>query len=346
MTDAINKESSAMVTFKQTVNSDYVKAQLKKVLPKHMTPERYARIVLNAAIRVPRLMECSSASIVQCMLDLSSLGLEPDGRHAHLIPFKRNFKDAKNNWQSEMICTLMIDYKGYVRLMHESEFISSMSANVVYEKDAFQYALGTSPFLNHVPAEGDRGDKIRYAYSIVYMKDGNPNFHVISFEEIEKARKRSKTYDKKTDKNNGPWATDYDEMAKKTALHRHQKWLPTTARLKKAQEIEIDSVYDPNLKDPSLEMGLPREIGQVEKPDDSQPPFEATNVQDEKVTKGHVETLKKLAKSVNISDDQLVELAMDEGCKNGLEELTLGGYGKICEHLMSLEEKKPTAKKA
>jgi hypothetical protein len=79
--------------------------------------------------------------IAKC-LEAAQLGLEPDGRLAHLVP-------RWNNKKGHHECTLNIDYKGYVDLMFRGGFVRRIHADVVYEGDIFVYELGE--VKKHVP---------------------------------------------------------------------------------------------------------------------------------------------------------------------------------------------------
>ena len=73
------------------------------MLPKHLTPDRMARVTLTAIIKTPALMNCTPESLLQAMMLCSQAGLEPDGRLAHLIPYGN-------------VVTVIFDYKGLVTL--------------------------------------------------------------------------------------------------------------------------------------------------------------------------------------------------------------------------------------
>jgi creatinine amidohydrolase/Fe(II)-dependent formamide hydrolase-like protein len=112
-------ETKAMVAkskeqgIREIIDGDYFKHQVKKLLPKTMTPDRFVRVALNALMKTPKLMECSKESLLKCMLDLSSTGLEPDGRHAHLIPY------GKTNHHEEISGTISIDPQTLSQLVYE-----------------------------------------------------------------------------------------------------------------------------------------------------------------------------------------------------------------------------------
>jgi len=218
------------------IKSDQFKNAVAKALPKHMTADRFVRVALTAMMRTPELRKCSQESLFKALLDLSMYGLEPDGRRAHLIPFKRNWKDADGKWHNEMEVQLILDYKGIAELVRRSGDVSYIHADVVYERDEFDYAFGSGAFLKHKPNMEDRGEKVSGFYSFVRLKDGSEDFIVMSKSDVDKIRKRSKAAD------NGPWVTDYDEMGKKTVFRRHSKWLPLSPEVRDAVEADDDAV--------------------------------------------------------------------------------------------------------
>ena len=67
-------------TLRSVITSDEVKARIAEVLPTHLKAERFLRVAVGALTRNPKLAECTQPSFLRCLLDLSALGLEPDGR--------------------------------------------------------------------------------------------------------------------------------------------------------------------------------------------------------------------------------------------------------------------------
>lgn len=188
--------------------------EFKDALPKLITPERFTRVALTCINKNPKLLECTQESLLGCLLDCAALGIEPDGRRAHLIPYGK-------------VCTLIIDYKGIAELVRRSGEVATLHCGIVYPSDDFDYAFGTGQFLKHKPSMGSRKEeKPICVYSYVKLKDGQEDFDVMSIEAVEKVRKRSRAG------NNGPWVTDFDEMAKKTIFRRHSKWLPLSPELR------------------------------------------------------------------------------------------------------------------
>lgn len=212
-------------TLRDLINTDYFKGQVACALPRHLKPDRFIRVATTAMLRTPKLMQCSQESFLSCLLSLSALGLEPDGRLAHLIPFE----DRKNNRTD---CQLIVDYKGLVELVMRTGRVANIHADKVCENDEFEYNLGEVK-VHKIDFREPRGDAYAY-YCVVRFKDGTTRCEVMSKEEVDNIRKRSRARDF------GPWVTDYDEMAKKTCFRRCFKWLPASAELTKAQDIDDD----------------------------------------------------------------------------------------------------------
>lgn len=210
------------------LNGDKFKAQVSRSLPTHLKPDRFLRIACTTVMRVPKLKECEPASFFSALLTLSQLGLEPDGRRAHLIPFN-------NKRRGCVECQLIVDYKGLVELVLGSGKISHIHADTIRENDVFEYDKGR--ILNHkIDFRKPRGE-VYAVYAIATTKEGQEKCEVMSKEDIEAIRARSRS------REDGPWATDWDEMAKKTVFRRLSKWLPLTPEQRDSVEVD-DEVWD------------------------------------------------------------------------------------------------------
>lgn len=207
------------------------RAEIAKVLPKHLTPERMIRVAITATMKTPKLLQCTADSLTRCMLDCSALGIEPDGRRAHLIPFEDRKKGVT-------VCTLIIDYKGLAELAMRSGLVSNIHADVVRENDVFEYDLGEIK-AHKIDFRNERGAAYAF-YAICRFKDGSVKADVMSVDEVEAIRMRSKS------PNEGPWATDPVEMGKKTVFRRLSKWLPLSPEFRDA--VEKDDDEDPIAK--------------------------------------------------------------------------------------------------
>lgn len=223
------------------IAGDKFKEQVALALPKHMTPDRFARVALTAFTKTPKLLDCTRESLLQCLMTCSQLGIEPDGRHAHLIPFE-------NRKAGTVDCQLIVDYKGLIALARRSGDVSIFKAEIVKENDGFDWLNGA---VKHtVDWRADRG-KSQAVYSYVKFKDGSEDWDVMTLAEVDAVRKRSRAA------NVGPWVTDFDEMAKKTVLRRHSKRLTLSPEFMDALDRDDDRLDDirnvtPPLKKPAL----------------------------------------------------------------------------------------------
>lgn len=201
----------------QTIK-DYINAmsgEIAKALPQVMTPERFTRIALSAVSNTPKLGNCTPQSFLGAMMNAAQLGLEPNTPlgQAYLIPFENRKKGVTE-------CQFQIGYKGLIDLAYRSGEVKMIDAQTVYENDEFEYELGMDPVLKHKPARTNRGNPI-YFYATFKLTNGGQGFQVMSIEDVQThAKKYSKTY------NNGPWQTNFEEMAKKTVLKKLLKYAP------------------------------------------------------------------------------------------------------------------------
>ena len=192
-----------------------MQGEIRKALPAVMTPERFTRIVLSAISSNPKLAQTTPQSFLAAMMTAAQLGLEPNTPlgQAYLIPYWNKKANVSE-------CQFQLGYKGMIDLAYRSGDVSMIQARVVYERDQFAYSFGLQPVLRHIPARTDRGEPV-YVYAMFHTKDGGYGFDVASMEEIRVfAQQYSKSY------GNGPWQTNFEEMAKKTVLKRVLKYAP------------------------------------------------------------------------------------------------------------------------
>lgn len=221
-------------TVRAVLASDTFARAVARALPSHMTHDRFMRVAMTAINKTPALQDTTPASFCLAILTAAQMGLEPDGRLAHLIPYGNT-------------CTLILDYKGKVELAMRTGTIANIHAAVIHEGDLFSFDMGE--VRQHVPwfirrdaAKPEKEGEVYAAFARVLFKDGTSKAEVLSRDEIEAIRKRSRAG------NSGPWVTDWNEMAKKTAFHRCSKWIPTSPEFRDAMDRDEDS-FVPQEKD-------------------------------------------------------------------------------------------------
>jgi len=233
-------QKPAVLTIRQQLETPQFAEAVAKCLPRHLTPDRFLRVALTALTTTPKLAQCTQASFFSSLLKLSQYGLEPDGRRAHLIPYKNGKASAKAGFDV-YDCQLIIDYKGLAELVMRSGLVSRIHADVIREGDLFSYSMGelsshTPWFLRRDSAKPAAAGDVFAVYCVALMKDGSSKCEVMSKEDVEAVRVRSSAGQ------DGPWITDWCEMAKKTPFRRLTKWLPLSPEIREASEGDDDVI--------------------------------------------------------------------------------------------------------
>jgi recombination protein RecT len=213
-----------------------MQGQIESVLPKHLTPERVAKVVLVEASRNPALLECSMPSVAESIMLSAQLGLEPGHTlgHIYFIPYGKK-------------CTPIIGYKGYLELARRSGQVARLDARVVYAGEPFEVSAGLKPDIKHkIRGDVDRSDnKLIAAYAVAILKDGSEYFEVLWRSEIDTTKGRSKAGNSR----NSPWNTDYARMARKTAIRAlfNGGTVPMSFEIATAIELDGDNEHRPDV---------------------------------------------------------------------------------------------------
>jgi recombination protein RecT len=188
----------------------------------------------------PELHECTPISLMQCILQAGSNGHSLDGKMAHAVVFSCKKKDANGNdrWVKEAV--YMPDYKGIVDVARRHGVIKDCYAKHVFANDLFEFGIvnGTQA-MKHIPALLEEPGEYRGTYAVIIHEDGRIMLDWMNKVEIEAVRKKSKAA------NNGPWVTDWPEMAKKTVIRRNLKLYATDPELAALFDADDEAVgYD------------------------------------------------------------------------------------------------------
>jgi recombination protein RecT len=204
-----------------------MRPQLAIALPKGMDANRLVRMTLTAVQRAPNLLDCDRKSLYGSVMQAAQLGLElePAMGHAALVPFKGKVQ-------------LIPMFRGLLTLARRSGMVGAVSANCVFEGDQWVYEEGTNPRISHQPCPdmAKRG-----AMVAVYATAEIRGFETRQFvwlwkSEVDAVKARSAG----ARRGDSPWNNemDYLEMAKKTALRRLCKTIPTSSDLGRAIELD------------------------------------------------------------------------------------------------------------
>jgi recombination protein RecT len=233
------------------------KPTLRAILPRHIDPERVIKIAINVYLNNPQLHACTPMSMVKATMQCAELGLEPSpllGECA-FIPFKnhKKVKDGNVFKKVEVLeVQLMPMYVGLTKLAKQTGEIADVYAVIVDEAErmpefdesgkfvgGFLVEQGTVRQIHHIQRMDGRTGQMFAVYGVVKFKDGTCHFEVMGKSDVDAIRKRSKTGD------DGPWVTDYDAMARKTAIKQALKTVPKSPQKPGlAQAIASDNAAD------------------------------------------------------------------------------------------------------
>lgn len=196
---------------------------LADIAAKEFEPDRLLKMVLLAASKQPKLLECTGHSLMEAVMTSAELGLDCSGTQgkAYLVPYGKQ-------------ATLIPGYRGLIDLARRSGDVLTIRARVVCQNDYFVQRWGDDETIVHRPPDhGERGQPIG-AYAIAVFKDGTRQREYMTHEDIESIRKKSKAG------NFGPWKDHWNEMARKTVVRRLCKYLPCAIDSPLARGLEAD----------------------------------------------------------------------------------------------------------
>ena len=200
---------------------DKMRPDFQSALPPQIPVEKFIRTTLTAIQMQPDLLDTDRRSLLGSCMKAAQDGLIPDGREAALVIFRT--KEGPKTQYMPMV-------GGILKKIRNSGELLSISANVVYEKDQFEYELGDYEAIKHKPFLGAERGKAIAVYAVARTKDGGIYREVMSVTEVDKVRQTSRA------KDSGPWTQWWDEMARKTVIRRIAKRLPSSA--------DVDAVFE------------------------------------------------------------------------------------------------------
>jgi len=159
-------------------------------------------------------------SLENALMNIAAIGitLNPALKEAYLVP------------RGGQIC-LDISYMGLVKLATDTGSVTWVQAEIVKEKDDFEFiSMGNKPKHVFNPFK-DRGEMIG-AYCVAKLSSGDYLTTIMSKTEIEEIKIKSSQAAK-----SGPWISFYEEMAKKTVIKRASKLWTKSERLHSAVDV-------------------------------------------------------------------------------------------------------------
>jgi phage RecT family recombinase len=179
-----------------------------------------AAVSIATSERPDSITNCCQVSILDSLTVCASLDLSIQKAmgECYLVPFAG-------------ICTAMIGYRGFIKLLVNTGFVSHIESVLVYEGETFEYNRDENgAHWRHLPDIRKQGhDELVvacYAAGYPTHPGASPLFELLNKEELEKVKRSSAAV---RSGKKGPydfWAT---EMMRKAPIRRLQKYMPKTA---------------------------------------------------------------------------------------------------------------------
>lgn len=197
---------------------DKFKPQLALACPKHLNPDRMARLALTAFSNSAKLQNCEARSIAASIMTASQLGLEPGvNGQGFLIPYKTT-------------CTFVPGWKGLVDLVSRSGR-GTVYTGVIYKDQSYTYIDGARrDLIIHNETEMDAPEDITHAYAIGWVKDAA--MPIIELWTVAKIRKHRDKYNKVGADHYS--YRDWEMYARKIPLLQVLKYMPQSIELSNA----------------------------------------------------------------------------------------------------------------
>jgi len=187
------------------VEGDKVMERLLRYFPDQKAAQKWVQSLLmilgeNQALFKP---EVDRQSLLRAVgyAAMSGLSVDPALGHMYFVPRRKG--------QQQHI-SFQVGYRGLLKLAYDAGKAVSVSAEVVYGGDEFEYSLGSIPLLRHVP-KGTTTDIVG-AWASMRFRDGTVTFAVCTPTELQKRRQASA--------GGFGWQNWPEEMSKKTVLRK------------------------------------------------------------------------------------------------------------------------------
>ena len=198
-----------------------------EALPRQMDVNKFISVAKSTLNKNPKLLQADKTSLMQTFMKAAQDGLYLDGKEAAAVQYGQSVQYIP-----------MVE--GIIKVLHNSGLIKTISAEVVYSNDLFDYELGSKPHITHKPCiTGDRGKPV-CVYAIAVTTNEGAYYEVMSISDIDKCRQVSKA----SSSPHSPWVKWFDQMAKKTVIHRIAKRLPKNDAINSVVRIEDEGMVN------------------------------------------------------------------------------------------------------
>ncbi len=195
--------------------------KITQSLPAGVDVARFSRVTITALQRNPDLLNADRNSLYLAILACAQAGLEPDGKDAALVAFKREVQ-------------FMPMVGGIIKRLGGCGI--GADTQVVYENDEFECEFGDNPYIHHRPPKlGAERGKMVGAYAILRGPGVMIYREIMDAAQIEAVRAQSKA------PNGLMWTKFESEAWRKTVLRRCAKRVAINVDAPTARTLDADN---------------------------------------------------------------------------------------------------------
>lgn len=260
--EVANRTLSPIDQFRVALSKEHQKSIENFFRGDHEKVMKFMSSIVYSLKKTPKLIDCDKASLIGAFMTCAEYELYPSSvsGEAYVLPY---------NGQAQF----QLGYQGVITLLYRAG-LQNITAEIVYEKDEFDYQAGLNPTLIHRPKVFEpRGEAIG-CYAVATLPSGERQFKILSKADVMKFKEFSKSKASEY----SPWNPKNDpelSMWKKTAIKQLAKFLPKNSTIYEAFEKDNRDSRISDAKalaeNSDLKMGnLLKETNETESYDDNQ----------------------------------------------------------------------------
>ncbi|MEE6280182.1 recombinase RecT [Georgenia sp. MJ170] len=213
-----------------------MEGEFARALPATLKVDRFMRVAMTEIRQTPELGTCSGDSLLGALVTAAQLGLEPGGPLGEYYLTPRTLKG-----QGKVVVPI-IGYQGLLTLARRGG-VGQIDARIVREGDRYNEGFDTERgfFAEWHPQLDDTRTAIG-VLAAARLPGGDVQHRYLAIDEVLERKARGAAGDR------GPWATDFEAMARKTGLRALAPRLPRSAELAHAVRVdETVQTYRPGV---------------------------------------------------------------------------------------------------
>lgn len=232
--------SKAVAQQKQPTARDLIQAQqaaIEMQLAGAMNSSAFVRAAISSVQSSPQLQQATPTSLLGGIMLAAQLKLEigPALGHFHLTP-RLVSKKVGDNWEKQWTCLPIIGYQGYIELAYRSGRIEKIESLLVRKGDKFDHGANSERgrFFDWSPADYEETREWTGVVAIAKIKGAGTVWAYLPKDKV--IARRPEKWERT------PWASNEEEMARKSGIRALAPYLPKSTELGKALEADENKV--------------------------------------------------------------------------------------------------------